>query len=135
MSAQVIELAERIKQTGHRSTAELSGLLLKADQLAQDDAQDVLTRALAHRAAGNAYQLLNQFESALERYDASASLLQTLSQPIELGRTLHAKVGMLLFLSRFDELFECSIRARPIGPTPTDSKTQRKQSRSPNLVR
>ncbi|PYS02616.1 MAG: hypothetical protein DMG16_08220 [Acidobacteria bacterium] len=114
MSAQVIELAERIKQTGHRSTAELSGLLLKADQLAQDDAQDVLTRALAHRAAGNAYQLLNQFESALERYDASASLLQTLSQPIELGRTLHAKVGMLLFLSRFDELFECSIRAREL---------------------
>ena len=73
-----------------------------------------MTRALAHRAAGNAYQLLNQFESALERYDASASLLQTLSQPIELGRTLHAKVGMLLFLSRFDELFECSIRAREL---------------------
>jgi len=114
MSARVIELAEQIKETGHRSKAELPGLLLKADQLAHDKEQDVLTRALAHRAAGNAYQLLNQFESALERYDACVSLLETLNQPIELGRTLHAKVGMLLFLSRFDELIECSVKARAL---------------------
>jgi len=111
---QIIELAEQIKEKGQRSITELPELLRKAEQLAQDDTQDMLTRALAHRAAGNAYQLLNQFQSALERYDVAASLLETLNQPIELGRTLHAKVGMLFFLSRFDELFECSVKARQL---------------------
>ena len=114
MFVQVIELAKQIKEKGQRSITELPELLRKAEQLAQDDTQHMLTRALAHRAAGNAYQLLNQFQSALERYDLAASLLETLDEPIELGRTLHAKVGMLFFLSRFDELFECSAKARQL---------------------
>jgi CHAT domain-containing protein len=112
VSVQVIELAEQIKETGQRSIAELPGLLRKAEELAEDVTQDVLSRALAHRAAGNAYQLLNQFQPALEKYNTAASLLETLDEPVELGRTLHAKVGMLFYLSRFDELFECSARAR-----------------------
>src|SRR5712691_6888553 len=100
VSVQAIELAEQIKEKGQRSTGELPELLEKAEQLAQDATQDVLTRALAHRAAGNAYQLLNQFQPALEKYTIAASLLETLDEPIELGRTLHAKVVMLFSLSR-----------------------------------
>jgi len=122
VSAQVIELADKIKEKGQNSTAELPQLLEKAKQLAHDDAQDVLTRALAYRAAGNAYQLLNQFQSALESYNAAAALLTTLDEPIELGRTLHAKVGMLFTLSRFDELFECSARARQLFEEYSDHK-------------
>jgi len=95
VSVEVIELAEQIKETGQRSTAELPGLLRRAEELAADSTQDALSRALAHRAAGNAYQLLNQFQSALEKYNRAASLLETLDEPVELGRTLHAKVGML----------------------------------------
>ena len=122
MSVQVIELAERIKETGQRSVAELPGLLRKAEELAEDMTQDVLSRALAHRAAGNAYQLLNQFQPALEKYNSAASLLETLDEPVELGRTLHAKVGMLFYLSRFDELFECSARARRLFEQCSDRK-------------
>lgn len=114
MSDAVIELAEQIKEKGQRSTAELPELLQKAELLAHDDAQDPYTRALAYRAAGNAHQLLNEFQSALESYDKATALLETLNEPIELGRTLHAKVGMLFSLSRFDELFECSARARQL---------------------
>lgn len=122
MSVHVLELAEQIKEKGQRSAAELPGLLQKAEQLANDIAQDVLTRALAHRAAGNARQLLNQFQPALESYNAAASLLETLDEPVELGRTLHAKVGMLFSLSRFEELFECSARARQLFEQCSDRK-------------
>jgi CHAT domain-containing protein len=100
----------------------LPALLQKAEALAHDSGQDPLTRALAHRAAGNAYQLLNQFQSALENYDAAATLLESLNEPVELGRTLHAKVGMLFSLSRFDELFECSARARQLFEQSSDRK-------------
>jgi tetratricopeptide (TPR) repeat protein len=118
----VIELAEKIKEKGQNSAVELPELLRKAQELAFDEAQDVLTRALAHRAAGNALQLLNQFQPALESYDAAAALLETLDEPVELGRTLHAKVGMLFTLSRFDELFGCSARARELFERCSDHK-------------
>ena len=71
----MIELAEKIKQKGQISTAELPEPLRTAEELAQDVGQHVVTRALAYRAAGNALQLLNQFQPAC--------------------RTLHARVGML----------------------------------------
>jgi tetratricopeptide (TPR) repeat protein len=45
----------------------------------------------------NAHQLLNNFTAALQRYDQA-----------QVGRTLLAKVGLLFYLSRFDELFECA---------------------------
>ncbi len=114
MSTQVFELAEQIKEKGQRSTAELPALLQKAEALANDKNQDSLTRALAYRAAGNALQILNQFQLALDKYDSAISLLELLNEQIELGRTLHAKVGLLFSLSRFDDLFECSSRAREI---------------------
>src|SRR6185436_3928732 len=103
--AHVIELAEKIKEKGQTSAAELPELLRTAEVLANDNAQDVLTRALAFRAAGNALQLLNQFQPALHYYNTAADLLETIDEPVELGRTLHAKVGMLFTLSRFDDLF------------------------------
>src|SRR5207302_10704103 len=37
-----------------------------------------------------------------------------IDDPTELRRTLHAKVGLLYLLTRFDELFECSSTARSI---------------------
>jgi CHAT domain-containing protein/exonuclease VII small subunit len=110
----VRQLAEAIKRKGQTSTKELPALLKAAEQLARDESQDVLTRALAHRAAGNANQLLNQFQPALDSYNAAAALLDTIDEPVELGRTLHAKVGMLFTLSRFDELFTCAVRAREL---------------------
>lgn len=122
MSAQVIELAEKIKEKGQTSAAELPDLLRKAEELAHDGTQDVLTRALAHRAAGNARQLLNQFQRALESYNTAATLLESVNEPVELGRTLHAKVGMLFTLSRFEELFECSTRARQLFEQCSDLK-------------
>lgn len=112
MLSQVFELAEQIKEKGQRSTSELPALLHKAERLAQDDTQDMLTRALAHRAAGNAHQLLNEFQPALEEYNRAITILESIDQPIELGRTLHAKVVPLFLLNRFDDLFECSARAR-----------------------
>src|SRR5262245_15960673 len=120
--SQVIELAEKMKEKGQTSAAELPELLRKAEELAHDHAQDVLTRALAHRAAGNARQLLNQFQPALDSYNLSATLLESVDEPVELGRTLHAKVGMLFTLSRFDELFECSTRARQLFESCCDLK-------------
>jgi len=99
VSVQVIELAEQIKEKGQKYVTELSELLRKAEELAKDDTQDMLTRALAYKAAGNAYQLLNQFQPALEKYDLAVTILDTLNEPIELGRTLHAKVGMLAALA------------------------------------
>jgi tetratricopeptide (TPR) repeat protein len=122
LSALVIELAEKIKKKGQTSADELPELLRRADELANDDAQDVLTRALAHRAAGNARQLLNQFQPALDSYNTAATLLETIDAPVELGRTLHAKVGMLFTLSRFEELFECSARARLLFEQSSDSQ-------------
>jgi hypothetical protein len=70
-----IELADQIKEKGQLSTAEWLGLLRQAELLAQDETQDRLTRALAYRAAGNAHQLLNQFQAALDNYDKAASHL------------------------------------------------------------
>jgi CHAT domain-containing protein len=122
LSAEVIELAEKIKEKGQASASDLPDLLQKAEDLAQDAALDVLSRALAHRAAGNARQLLNQFSQALESYNRAEALLETVDEPVELGRTLHAKVGMLFTLSRFDELFECSSRARELFERCSDRK-------------
>src|SRR5882724_11982038 len=102
VSARVVELAEEIKEKGRRSTAELPPLLQKAEQLAQDETQDSLTRALAHRAAGNALHLLSQFEPALDHYNIALNLLERLDEPTELGRTLLAKVSSFFQLGRFD---------------------------------
>jgi CHAT domain-containing protein len=88
--------------------------LREAEIIAQDETQDLLARALAHRAAGNAQYLLNSFEDALAHYDQAVEILEHIDNPTELGRTLHAKVGLLYLLTRFDELFECSSRARSI---------------------
>lgn len=112
MSSLVVELTEKIKEKGRQSVAELPPLLQKAEQLAHDDAQDPLTRGLAHRAAGNALQLLNKFEPAVQHYNEAIDLFEQLHEQTELGRTLIAKVGLLFYLSRFDELFECALRAR-----------------------
>ncbi len=114
LSTQIRQLAEEIKEKGLKSTAELPPLLREAEGVAQDDKQDVLTRALAHRAAANAAYLLNNFDGALSHYDQAVSMLELIDNPMELARTLHAKVGLLYLLSRFDELFECSTRARSI---------------------
>jgi CHAT domain-containing protein len=114
MASLVAELAEEIKETGRRSAAELPPLLQKAEMLARDESQDLLTRALAHRAAANALQLLNQFEAALTHYNSATDILETLDQPHELGRTLLAKVAFLSYLGRFDELFACAARARDL---------------------
>jgi tetratricopeptide (TPR) repeat protein len=122
VSNPVVELAEQIRLKGQRSTAELPELLKEAERLAHDETQDRLTRALAHRAAGNAHQLLNPFQSALENDDSAAGFLEGLNEPVELGRTLHAKVGMLFSLSRFDELFGCSERARWLFEECSDHK-------------
>ena len=80
MSNPVVELAEQNMVKGQRSTAELPELLKEAERLAHDETQDRLTRALTHRAAGNAYQLLNQFQSALENYDSAAVFLEGLNE-------------------------------------------------------
>ncbi|MBI4471731.1 MAG: CHAT domain-containing protein [Acidobacteria bacterium] len=114
MSGLVVALAEEIKERGRQSPAELPPLLQKAEQLAQDEHQDVLTRGLAHRAAGNALQLLNKFEPALAHYNEAISLLEGTDEETELARTLIAKVGPLSYLSRFDELLPCASRARAL---------------------
>ena len=114
MSNQVLELAEEIKDKGRRSISDLPPLLQKAELLAQDQSLTSLSRALAWRAAGNAHRLLNQFQSALENYEKAAAILQTLDEPLELGRTLHAQVIPFLLLSRFDELFARAEQAREL---------------------
>jgi tetratricopeptide (TPR) repeat protein len=114
VSSLVAELAEEIKEKGRRSAAELPPLLEKAETLAHDESQDLLTRALAHRAAANALQLLNQFETALIHYNHATEFLERLNEPRELGRTLHAKVAFLSYLGRFEELFECAAKARAL---------------------
>jgi tetratricopeptide (TPR) repeat protein len=114
LSNRVILLAEQIKEKGLRSAAELPSLLQEAETFAYDEREDLLTRALAHRAAANAEYLLNCFDRALAHYNQSVSMLEQVDNPAELARTLHAKVGLLYLLNRFDELFECSSRARSI---------------------
>ena len=117
MSIQVIELADAIKEKGRRSTGELPPLLERAEEFGRDETLTPLSRALAWRAAGNALQLMNRFESALARYDCAISFLQDTASPKqteELGRTLHAKVGLLIFTSRFDEALKCAAQSRSI---------------------
>src|SRR5688500_5113460 len=97
VSTRVIELAESIKEKGRRSTQELPHLLEQAECLAEDMHLNAISRALAHRAAANAHQLMNEFEPALIGYDRAISILEGLDEPTELGRTLHAKVGLLNF--------------------------------------
>jgi CHAT domain-containing protein len=114
LSKRVILLAEQIKEKGLKSTAELPSLLQEAEIFAHNEREDLLTRALAHRAAANAEYLLNCFDRALSHYNQSVSMLEQIDNPAELARTLHAKVGLLYLLNQFDELFECSSRARSI---------------------
>jgi len=95
VSNQVVELADAIKEKGRRSAEELPPLLERAEEFGRDEKLTPLSRALAWRAAGNALQLMNRFESALVRYDSAIAFLQEPSSPTqgeELGRTLHAKV-------------------------------------------
>ena len=66
------------------------------------------------RAAGNAHQLLNNFTAALERYDSALALFESANESAQIGRTLLAKVGLLFYLSRFDELFECAGTAQSL---------------------
>ncbi len=120
VSTQVIELAELIKEKGRRSTQELPPLLKLAKCLAEDSTLNDVSRALAHRAAANAHQLMNEFEPALNSYDRATSILEGIDEPVELGRTLHAKVGLLNFMCRFDELLVCADRARSIFETLND---------------
>lgn len=110
----VTELAEAIKEKGRRSIQELPPLLEQAERLAADEHQTAISRALAHRAAANARQLMNLFEPALASYDRAIAILEGLDEPTELGRSLHAKVGLLYFMCRFDELLACADRARAI---------------------
>ena len=110
----VIELAEAIKEKGRRSTHELPPLLQQAEHLAEDVCLNAITRALAHRAAANAHQLMNEFEPALIGYNRAIAILEGIDEPVELGRTLHAKVGLLNFICRFDEMLVCADRARSI---------------------
>jgi len=114
VSTNVVELADAIKEKGRRSAHELTPLLYQAESLAEDSHLNALSRALAHRAAANAHQLMNEFEPALVGYDRAISILESIGEPTELGRTLHAKVGLLNFMCRFDELLACADRARSI---------------------
>src|SRR6185295_11805518 len=117
VSIQVVELADAIKEKGRRSAEGLPSLLERAEEFGRDETLAPLSRALAWRAAGNALQLMNRFEPALVRYENAISLLQDASVPNqaqELGRTLHAKVGLLIFTSRFDEALECASQSRSI---------------------
>jgi CHAT domain-containing protein len=120
VSTRVIELAESIKEKGRRCTQELVPLLEQAECLAEDMHLNAISRALAYRAAANAHQLLDQFEPALIGYDRAISILESINEPTELGRTLHAKVGLLNFMCRFDELLVCAERARSIFETLND---------------
>ncbi len=107
VSSPALELAEKIRQTGRRSPQDLNPLIEQAEELAAS-ATDAFTRAVSIRAAGNAHQLLNNFTAALERYDQAIKLFESTSDQAQVGRTLLAKVGLLFYLSRFDELFECA---------------------------
>ncbi len=113
VTSTALKLAERIRQTGRRSPQELLPLIEQAEQMAATTS-DAFTEGVCVRAAGNAHQLLNNFTAALERYDTAVSLFESAGQSAQIGRTLLAKVGLLFYLSRFDELFECARRARAL---------------------
>ena len=108
-----LELAEKIRQAGRRSPQELIPLIDQAEQLAEST-PDPFTRGVYIRAAGNAHQLLNNFTAALERYDSALALFESADESAQIGRTLLAKVGLLFYLSRFDELFECARTAQSL---------------------
>src|SRR4026209_2701997 len=80
VSTRVIELAESIKEKGRRSTQELPPLLQQAECLAADVHLNAVSRALAHRAAANAHQLMNEFEPALDSYDRAVSILEGIDE-------------------------------------------------------
>ena len=111
VSKVALKLAERIRQTGRRSPQELIPLIDEAEQLASGTS-DPFTQAVCVRATGNAHQMLNNFSAALDRYDSAIVLFEGVGESAQIGRTLLAKVGLLFYLSRFDELFECARNAR-----------------------
>ncbi len=113
MSNTAQKLAEKIRQTGRRSPQDLPPLIEQAEQLAVTSA-DSYTRGVCVRAVGNGHQLLSNFSVALENYDAAISLFDSSEASDQIGRTLLAKVGLLFYLSRFDELFKCATRARKL---------------------
>jgi CHAT domain-containing protein len=118
----VAELVEAIKEKGRKSTRELPSLLEEVERLAHDRNVGPLDQALAFRASANARQMMNEFDAALGSYDEAIHLLESLNEPEELGRTLHAKVGLLNFMCRFDELLVCADRARSIFETLSDRR-------------
>ena len=113
MSKAALKLAEKIRQTGRRSPEELIPLIDQAEKQAAS-ASDSFTRGVYVRAAGNAHQLLNNFTAALEHYNSAIELFEGTNDSAQNGRTLLAKVGLLLYLSRYDELFDCARTAREV---------------------
>lgn len=114
MSNVATQLAAQIKERGRHATTELPPLLEQAALLAADPSQDVQTRALAHRTAGNAQRLLNKFQLSRAHYQLAIELLESANEPLELARTLHANLVPLFFLGQFDELFASAGRARAL---------------------
>ncbi len=113
MSSTALKLAEKIRQTGRRSPQDLIPLIGQAEKLAST-AEDPFTRGVCVRATGNAHQLLNNFAAAMEHYDEAISVFDSSGDSEQVGRTLLAKVGLLFYLSRFDELFDCAETARTL---------------------
>ena len=113
MSSTALKLAEQIRQTGRRSPQDLIPLIGQAEELAAT-AEDPYVRGVCVRASGNAHQLLNNFNAAMEHYNEAISLFDSSGNPEQVGKTLLAKVGLLFYLSRFDELFDCAERARTL---------------------
>ena len=111
VSTTALRLADEIRQTGRRSPQELIPLIEQAENLAAT-ASDSFTQGVCVRAVGNAHQLLNNFSAALEKYNDAISLFESAETSDQVGRTLLAKVGVLFYLSRFDELFDCARQAR-----------------------
>ena len=122
MSTVVSQLAEQIREKGRHSTCDLPPLLEQAKALADDSSLDVLTRALAHRAAGNALRLLNKFQPASDHYRDAITLLGSTNDSIELARTLHARLVPLFFLGQFDELFSSAQQARSLFESAGDRR-------------
>ena len=113
MSKAALKLAEEIRQTGRRSPEELIPLIDQAEEKAAS-ASDSFTRGVYIRAAENTHQLLNNFTAALEHYDTAIGLFEGTNDSAQVGRTLLAKVGLLFYFGRFDELFRCGQRAREV---------------------
>ena len=114
MSTLIATIAEKIKDKGRHSTSELPPLLEQAEQIAGNSSESLLTRGLAHRAAGNALRLMNKFELSLAHYRQAIEHLEEAGEPLELARTLHAKLVPLFFIGNFDELFADADRARKL---------------------